>query len=70
MIADGVVYIGDLDGNIYALDLQTGNERWKKKLDTGFTSAAAVRDKQSVHRRHRRPAARPGRRHGRRSVDV
>ncbi len=46
VIADGVVYIGDLDGNIYALDLQNGTERWKKKLDTGFTSAAAIRDKQ------------------------
>ena len=41
----GVVFIGDLDGNVYALDLATGKERWKKKLDTGFTSAAAVRDK-------------------------
>ena len=30
---------------IFALDLQTGQPRWQKKLDTGFIAAAAVRDK-------------------------
>ncbi len=46
VVADGCVYIGDLDGQLYALDLHTGQPRWKKKFDLGFTAAAAVRDQQ------------------------
>ncbi|HTQ38955.1 MAG TPA: PQQ-binding-like beta-propeller repeat protein [Pirellulales bacterium] len=47
VVVDGVVYIGDMDGTFYALDLQTGKERWKfdiGKDKAGFTAAAAVRD--------------------------
>ena len=47
VIADGKVYIGDLDGTVYAIDLQTGAEKWKFKNPTpqvGFNTAAAVRD--------------------------
>jgi outer membrane protein assembly factor BamB len=46
-IVDGVVYIGDMDGTFYALDLQSGQPRWKfdyGKDKAGFTTAAAVRD--------------------------
>jgi outer membrane protein assembly factor BamB len=30
-IANGVVYIGSTDGNFYALDQQTGTQKWKFK---------------------------------------
>lgn len=48
VIADGVVYVGDLDGGLYALDLHTGQERWKKTCEAGFTAAAAVQGRQLV----------------------
>lgn len=32
VIADGVVYVGSADKNLYALDLKTGAERWKTPL--------------------------------------
>ena len=28
LIVDGVVYVGNLDGTLYAIDLETGNIRW------------------------------------------
>jgi outer membrane protein assembly factor BamB len=42
-IVDGVVYAGCLDGNLYAIDLQTGQERWKFHTDLGFVAAPSVR---------------------------
>ena len=42
VVADGTVYLGDLDGNVFALDLTSGRPSWHKTLDTGFVSAAAV----------------------------
>ena len=47
VIVDGVVYIGDMDGTFYALDLSSGNKLWtfdRGKEKTGFTAAAAVQD--------------------------
>lgn len=47
VIVAGVVYIGDMDGTFYAIDLSTGNERWKfinPAEKAGFKAAAAVRD--------------------------
>jgi outer membrane protein assembly factor BamB len=47
VIVNDVVYIGDMDGTFYALDLQTGNKLWtfdKGKEKAGFAAAAAVRD--------------------------
>lgn len=43
-IADGVAYVGGLDGYFYALDLATGDERWKYYSELGFRAPAAVRD--------------------------
>lgn len=43
-IVAGVVYIGDLDGSLYALDLATGEQKWVQKLEGGFTASPAVRD--------------------------
>ena len=43
-IVDGVVYIGDLDGKVYALDLQTGKAKWEYETDSGFLASPAVRD--------------------------
>ncbi len=42
-IVDGVVYIGDLDGAVYALSLETGEKKWEYKVDSGFIAAPAVR---------------------------
>ena len=41
-IADGVVYIGDLDGTLYAIDLVSGKEIWKQKFAAGFIAAPAA----------------------------
>src|SRR5262245_38997918 len=35
-IADGIVYLGDLDGAVRAWDLSTGKIRWEKKWESGF----------------------------------
>lgn len=45
VIADGVVFLGDLDGHFHALDLTTGETRWTRTIEqTGFPSAAALAD--------------------------
>lgn len=44
VIADGVVYIGSLDGNLYAVNLADGAEKWRFHTELGFAAAAAVRD--------------------------
>ncbi len=43
-IVEGVVYAGCLDGYLYALDLATGEEKWKFFRELGFTAAPAVRE--------------------------
>ncbi|MDE0818191.1 MAG: PQQ-binding-like beta-propeller repeat protein, partial [Pirellulaceae bacterium] len=40
-IVDGVVYIGDLDGTLIALDLITGNALWQSSIESGFVSSPA-----------------------------
>jgi outer membrane protein assembly factor BamB len=43
VVADGVIYLGDLDGTFRALDLITGDTRWTRRIEeAGFPSAAAV----------------------------
>jgi outer membrane protein assembly factor BamB len=42
VIADGVVYVGDLDGRFYALSLADGEPRWTFTAPVGFSAAAAV----------------------------
>ncbi len=44
VIDQGVVYAGCLDGNLLALDLATGEERWRFYSELGFLASAAVRD--------------------------
>ena len=45
VIADGVMYVGDLDGTFHALELATGKTAWTfKTKDAGFPSAAALAD--------------------------
>jgi outer membrane protein assembly factor BamB len=43
-IADGNVYIGDLDGGAYAFELETGKVLWRKKFEDGFSSSPAYKD--------------------------
>jgi len=43
VIANGMIYLGDLDGTFHALDLATGVTTWTFKAEAaGFPSAAAV----------------------------
>jgi outer membrane protein assembly factor BamB len=43
VIADGVVYVGDLDGTFRAVSLADGADRWSyAAADAGFPSAAAI----------------------------
>ena len=44
VIADGVIYLGDLDGSFWAINLADGSERWKISGSLGYTSSAAVCD--------------------------
>jgi outer membrane protein assembly factor BamB len=41
IVVEGKVYIGDMDGNFFALDLQDGKELWKRKSEGGFLAGAA-----------------------------
>ena len=41
-IADGVVYIGSMDGYLYAIDESTGKEKWKFKSSMPIASSPAV----------------------------
>src|SRR4051812_7416051 len=42
-IVNGVVYIGSFDSHLYALDLKSGQEKWKYKAGP-FKSAPGYRD--------------------------
>jgi len=44
IMVDGHVYLGDLDGEFYALDLMTGKELWKDTSESGYIAAAAYQD--------------------------
>lgn len=41
-VADGVVYIGSLDGHLHALDRDTGKEKWNFKSSRPIASSPAV----------------------------
>jgi hypothetical protein len=43
-IADGLVYVGCLDGKLYAIDLATGKQRWQFATELGFSASAALRN--------------------------
>jgi len=43
-VADGVVYIGSLDGHLYAIDQETGKEKWNFKSSRPIASSPAVVD--------------------------
>jgi FOG: WD40-like repeat len=42
-IADGVCYLADMDGKLYALNLADGKEIWNFKIDSGFIASPSVR---------------------------
>lgn len=39
-----MVFIGDMDGVLHAIDLTTGEKKWNLKTTLGFSSSAAYRD--------------------------
>ena len=41
-VADGKVYVGSTDGNLYAIDLQAGTQKWKFHTEARVTSSPAV----------------------------
>jgi len=43
VIADGVVYLGDMDGKVYAWKLADGTEIWTYKVESGFIASPAIR---------------------------
>ena len=52
IIADGVTYVGDLDGKLYALDLATGDMKWTQEVGLGLHGGASDSPRAAVHRRH------------------
>jgi outer membrane protein assembly factor BamB len=43
VIADGVVYLGDMDGKVFAWNLADGKELWNYKTESGFIASPAIR---------------------------
>src|SRR5579859_1137499 len=41
-VANGMVYVGSSDGNLYALEQETGTQKWKFKTDARVVSSPAV----------------------------
>jgi len=41
-VVNGVVYVGSNDGNLYAIDQQTGSQKWKFQTGARITSSPAV----------------------------
>lgn len=41
-VADGVVYVGGLDGGLYAIDLSTGKLRWRHEAGAEIKSSPSV----------------------------
>jgi len=46
--ADGIVYVGSYDHNLYAINAETGEFGWKYPTDKGIVSRPAVYDKQVI----------------------
>jgi outer membrane protein assembly factor BamB len=44
VIVEGVIYVGNLDGYLYAIDAVTSETRWKYFSELGFMATPAVRD--------------------------
>jgi eukaryotic-like serine/threonine-protein kinase len=41
-VANGLVYVGSTDGNLYAVDLESGTQKWKFETKVRVTSSPAV----------------------------
>ena len=41
IVAGGMVILGDWEGTLYALDVRTGDERWRSQLGGAITSTSA-----------------------------
>ena len=44
LVANGTVYVVDSEGNVYALDAETGDKRWTTSVDDDVTSVPTVRN--------------------------
>lgn len=44
VVADGIVYFGSLDKNLYAIDINTRLEKWKYKTENPISSSPVVAD--------------------------
>ena len=44
VVAGGVVYVGSDDDHLHAIDSQTGQEKWKFKIDADVLSSPTVAD--------------------------
>ncbi len=41
-VADGTIYVASTDGNLYAVDLESGSQKWKLELGVRSTASPAV----------------------------
>ena len=46
IVAEGIVFAADADGEVLALDLATGKSLWKKEFDSGYMASPAFRSGQ------------------------
>jgi eukaryotic-like serine/threonine-protein kinase len=44
LLVDGIVYVGNLDGYLYAIDARDGTMKWRFKTGKGITSSAIFKD--------------------------
>jgi len=42
VVADGTVYVGSTDGNLYAIEASTGQERWRVDVGSPVSSSPAI----------------------------
>ena len=59
IVVRGIVYLGDLDGDFYAIDLATGKEKWKTKQEAGLQRRRRLARWPALRRRHRRRVSLP-----------
>jgi len=43
-IADGTVVAGSMDGEVLALDLATGKQKWQRQSKSGYCASPVIRD--------------------------
>ena len=69
-MVDGTVYVGAWDGGLYAVDAETGKQRWRFQAPADIKGSAALAGGAIVVGDYARQRPRPRPAHGRRALDA